>query len=65
MIKVGEESGSLGPMLFKIADVFDQYVTYRPDWVARFEEPGVASFPGFDGPDAAWQTLIRRWRDSS
>lgn len=45
----------------RIADVFDQYVTYRPDWIARFEstdEP--AAIPDFDGPDAAWQMRLFR-----
>lgn len=44
----------------RIANVFDQYVTYRPDWVARFEAPGDAPVPGFDGPDAAWQIQLFR-----
>ncbi|MFO0690151.1 MAG: exodeoxyribonuclease V subunit gamma [Myxococcota bacterium] len=45
----------------RIADVFDQYVTYRPDWIARFETTGEpAGIPDFDGPDAAWQTRLFR-----
>ncbi|MBY0401049.1 exodeoxyribonuclease V subunit gamma, partial [Myxococcota bacterium] len=44
----------------RIADVFDQYVTYRPDWALRFEAPGAAPFPGFDGPDASWQIRLFR-----
>ncbi|MBK7952473.1 MAG: exodeoxyribonuclease V subunit gamma [Deltaproteobacteria bacterium] len=44
----------------RIANVFDQYITYRPDWVARFEAPGDGPIPGFDGPDAAWQIQLFR-----
>ncbi len=39
MIKVGEESGSLGPMLFKIADVFDQEVAASVKRLLTLLEP--------------------------
>ena len=41
----------------KIADVFDQYLLYRDDWLAAWERGET-----FDlGPDEAWQALL--WRE--
>jgi exodeoxyribonuclease V gamma subunit len=44
----------------RIADVFDQYVTYRPDWIAAVEGGGAVGLAGFDGPDLAWQVALFR-----
>jgi len=44
----------------QIADVFDQYITYRPDWVLCWE--GLGPPPGDlpAGPDAVWQRRLFR-----
>jgi len=41
----------------RIADVFDQYLVYRPDWIAAWERDELLGL----GPDEAWQALL--WRD--
>jgi exodeoxyribonuclease V gamma subunit len=43
----------------RIADVFDQYLMYRPDWIAAWESGDSRGL----GPDEAWQS--RLWRDLS
>jgi exodeoxyribonuclease V gamma subunit len=40
----------------KLASVFDQYLTYRPDWVRSFEGGGSAGVPG----DQSFQPLLFR-----
>ena len=40
----------------KIADVFDQYLLYRDDWLAAWERRNLDL-----GPDEAWQALL--WRE--
>ncbi|MCQ4270445.1 exodeoxyribonuclease V subunit gamma [Pseudomonas kuykendallii] len=41
----------------KIADVFDQYLLYRDDWLAVWERGELCDL----GPDEAWQALL--WRE--
>ncbi|MBS7664423.1 exodeoxyribonuclease V subunit gamma [Pseudomonas lalucatii] len=41
----------------KIADVFDQYLLYRDDWLAAWERNELLGL----GPDEAWQALL--WRE--
>jgi exodeoxyribonuclease V gamma subunit len=41
----------------KIADVFDQYLLYRDDWLAAWERNELLVL----GPDEAWQALL--WRE--
>jgi exodeoxyribonuclease V gamma subunit len=41
----------------KIADVFDQYLLYRDDWLAAWERNELLDL----GPDEAWQALL--WRE--
>jgi exodeoxyribonuclease V gamma subunit len=41
----------------KIADVFDQYLLYRDDWLAAWERDALLGL----GPDEAWQALL--WRE--
>ncbi|EMD98494.1 exodeoxyribonuclease V subunit gamma [Pseudomonas stutzeri] len=41
----------------KIADVFDQYLLYRDDWLAAWERGHTLDL----GPDEAWQALL--WRE--
>ncbi|MGK9066914.1 exodeoxyribonuclease V subunit gamma [Stutzerimonas chloritidismutans] len=41
----------------KIADVFDQYLLYRDDWLAAWERDETLDL----GPDEAWQALL--WRE--
>ncbi|HZX16320.1 MAG TPA: exodeoxyribonuclease V subunit gamma, partial [Pseudomonas sp.] len=41
----------------KIADVFDQYLLYRDDWLAAWERNELLKL----GPDEAWQALL--WRE--
>ncbi|MDM8348887.1 exodeoxyribonuclease V subunit gamma [Pseudomonas sp. sp1636] len=41
----------------KIADVFDQYLLYRDDWLATWERNELQGL----GPDEAWQALL--WRE--
>ena len=38
----------------KIADVFDQYLLYRDDWLAAWERGELCDL----GPDEAWQALL-------
>lgn len=38
----------------KIADVFDQYLLYRDDWLAAWERSELCDL----GPDEAWQALL-------
>jgi len=38
----------------KIADVFDQYLLYRDDWLAAWERGALCDL----GPDEAWQALL-------
>jgi len=40
-----------------IAEVFDQYLVYRPDWIARWEGGVLCGL----GPDEGWQAAL--WRD--
>ena len=57
------EDDSDGPKCFslceKIADVFDQYLMYRPDWLALWEE-GHDALPDTDVSAAPWQPDL--WR---
>ncbi|WP_369958480.1 exodeoxyribonuclease V subunit gamma [Pseudomonas benzenivorans] len=41
----------------RIADVFDQYLLYRDDWLAAWERGELLEL----GPDEAWQALL--WRE--
>lgn len=41
----------------RIAEVFDQYLVYRPDWIARWEAGASCGL----GPDEGWQAAM--WRD--
>ena len=41
----------------RIADVFDQYLLYRDDWLAAWERNQLLEL----GPDEAWQALL--WRE--
>lgn len=41
----------------RVAEVFDQYLVYRPDWIARWEGGGGCGL----GADEGWQAAL--WRD--
>lgn len=41
----------------RIAEAFDQYLVYRPDWIARWEGGGWCGL----GSDESWQAAL--WRD--
>lgn len=43
----------------KIADVFDQYLVYRPDWILAWEE-GQNTLPDADVAEQPWQPIL--WR---
>lgn len=43
----------------RIADVFDRYQYYRPDWIRAWSRPGYACVPA-GSPYPAWQPLL--WR---
>ena len=43
-------------LAFRIADVFDQYLVYRPDWILAWERGGGDELP----PEQAWQPVL--WR---
>lgn len=48
-------------LAFRIADIFDQYLVYRPDWVARWEQGSCLQAGGLvldeDWQRALWQDL--------
>lgn len=52
----GDERRRLS-LAVKIADVFDQYLLYRDDWLAAWERNELLEL----GPDEAWQALL--WRE--
>ena len=52
----GDERRRLS-LAVKIADVFDQYLLYRDDWLAAWERNELLGL----GPDEAWQALL--WRE--
>ena len=52
----GDERRRLS-LAVKIADVFDQYLLYRDDWLAAWERNDLLDL----GPDEAWQALL--WRE--
>ena len=52
----GDERRRLS-LALKIADVFDQYLLYRDDWLAAWERNELLDL----GPDEAWQALL--WRE--
>ncbi|MEX6500486.1 exodeoxyribonuclease V subunit gamma [Pseudomonas zhanjiangensis] len=52
----GDERRRLS-LALKIADVFDQYLLYRDDWLAAWERDELLEL----GPDEAWQALL--WRE--
>ena len=41
-----------------VAALFDQAITYRPDWLEHWQQPGAK--PVTDSPDEAWQAAL--WR---
>ncbi len=43
-------------LAYRIADVFDQYLVYRPDWILAWEDDSGEELP----PEQAWQPLL--WR---
>ncbi|MDK2125932.1 exodeoxyribonuclease V subunit gamma [Parachitinimonas caeni] len=45
----------------RIADCFDQYLVYRPDWVAAWEKGELQGL----GEDEAWQAALWRWLDQA
>lgn len=42
----------------QIANVFDQYITYRPDWVFRWARDGTAPAELRSDPDVEWQIRL-------
>ena len=52
----GDERRRLS-LAVKIADVFDQYLLYRDDWLAAWERNDLLDL----GPDEGWQALL--WRE--
>lgn len=52
----GDERRRLS-LAVKIADVFDQYLLYRDDWLAAWERNQLLGL----GPDEGWQALL--WRE--
>ena len=44
----------------RIADVFDRYQYYRPDWIRAWSRPGTPAMPP-GAPYPAWQPLL--WRE--
>ncbi|WP_429166941.1 exodeoxyribonuclease V subunit gamma [Aeromonas rivipollensis] len=49
----------------KVADLFDQYLVYRPDWIARWEEgeglsQELAGVSGQDWQPELWRELVAR-----
>jgi exodeoxyribonuclease V gamma subunit len=55
-LKGGDERRRLS-LAVKIADVFDQYLLYRDDWLAAWERNELQDL----GPDEGWQALL--WRE--
>ncbi|MDP3977861.1 MAG: exodeoxyribonuclease V subunit gamma [Pseudomonas sp.] len=55
-LEAGDERRRLS-LASKIADVFDQYLLYRDDWLAAWERNELLDL----GPDEAWQALL--WRE--
>ncbi len=46
MVDVGEETGELDTMLYKIADVYDEMVAVRTDALTKLLEPLLVIFLG-------------------
>ena len=44
----------------QIANVFDQYITYRPDWIRDWERGAAASLDPRTEPDLEWQISLFR-----
>ena len=45
-----------------IADIYDQYLVYRPDWIAAWEQgENARDLPEGKAQDQAWQSVL--WRD--
>ncbi|WP_323925134.1 exodeoxyribonuclease V subunit gamma [Aeromonas caviae] len=54
----------------KVADLFDQYLVYRPDWIARWEQGEglgleLAGVSGQDWQPELWRELVARTLDLS
>mgnify|MGYP001060072640 CR=1 FL=1 len=47
----------------KIADVFDQYLMYRPDWIADWEQGGQLGADEQPWQPILWQALCQRTRE--
>ncbi|MBE9397491.1 exodeoxyribonuclease V subunit gamma [Pontibacterium sp. N1Y112] len=48
----------------KIADTFDQYLVYRPDWIADWEQGGQLAAETQPWQPVLWRALVERTRDS-
>ncbi|XOV78375.1 MAG: exodeoxyribonuclease V subunit gamma [Aestuariibacter sp.] len=55
----GESPLKLYQLSAKIADIYDQYLMYRPDWVTTWEQ-GQDTLPDVDVSKQPWQPLL--WR---
>ena len=59
------EQVRLWQLCHKVADLFDQYLVYRPDWIARWEEgeglsQELAGVSGQDWQPELWRELVAR-----
>lgn len=44
----------------KVADIFDQYLVYRPDWIADWEQGGAMSAEAQPWQPILWRALVQR-----
>lgn len=48
-------------LAWRVADVFDQYLIYRPEWLAAWSAGKLLGIEGEGGRDEAWQAAL--WRE--
>lgn len=45
----------------KVADIYDQYLVYRPDWIEQWEKDGTDEVLGANVSSQAWQPILWRY----